>query len=281
MLVEFTKMHGLGNDFMVVESLSRPLNLTTEKIKGWADRHLGIGFDQLLMIEPPKQPNVDFTYRIFNADGGEVSQCGNGARCIAKYIRDKKLSPKSNLTVETKSGLLHLELLEREIEVNMGTPSFEPSNIPFLPAKARRTDHKTSQYALDIAGQVIEFIPLSIGNPHAVIRVDNLSEAPLETLGPLIESHPAFPDGINVGFAEIPNPNIINLRVFERGAGETQACGSGACAAMAACFKQGWVNENVLINLTGGPLNISWKGDNQPLYMKGTANHVYEGRIEA
>lgn len=274
MNINFTKMHGLGNDFMVIDAIHQKLSLTDSIVRQLADRRRGVGFDQLLVVEPATQPGIDFTYRIFNADGAEVGQCGNGARCFARFVTDKELINKDNITVMTKSGLLELHLEKDEmIRVNMGKPDFEPKNIPFE-AKMR-----SSSYNLDIQGKEYSVSVVSIGNPHAVLIVNDCAKAPVNEIGPVIQDLALFPEGVNVGFMQILNADEISLRVYERGAGETQACGSGACAAMVCGRNLGKLNQDVTVHLHGGDLKINWEHETAPVYMTGTATSVYEGQI--
>ena len=276
MLIEFTKMHGLGNDFMVIDLVTQRLDLTKELVQLLGDRHLGIGFDQLLVVEPPMRPDVDFSYRIFNTDGTEVEQCGNGARCFARFVQARKLSFKQRLRVETASGIISLTTDRYGwVEVDMGKPKFEPDEIPFTP---RATTKIQNAYHLDVAGTPVQLYVANMGNPHAVIKVDDVLDAEVETLGEAIESHRAFPDRVNVGFMQVMNQRHIRLRVFERGVGETQACGTGACAAVAIGIREGWLDEgeDVRAQLYGGSMIISW----QPGYsvmMTGPTAFVYEG----
>ncbi|MBY6187489.1 diaminopimelate epimerase [Marinobacter hydrocarbonoclasticus] len=274
-MIHFSKMHGLGNDFMVVDGITQNLYLSPEKIRQLADRHLGIGFDQLLVVEPPYDPDQDFHYRIFNADGGEVEQCGNGARCFARFVRLKGLTHKNRIQVSTQGGPLVLELDgEDRVTVNMGVPNFEPAALPFRANKVEKT------YLLPTEAQTVLAGAVSMGNPHCVIRVDDIQSAPVETVGPLLERHERFPKGVNVGFMQVLNPNHIKLRVFERGAGETQACGTGACAAAVVGQFQGILGDRVRVDLPGGTLQIRWAGEGKPVYMTGPAVHVYDGQIE-
>lgn len=276
MLIEFTKMHGLGNDFMVIDLVTQRLDLTKELVQLLGDRHLGIGFDQLLVVEPPMRPDVDFSYRIFNTDGTEVEQCGNGARCFARFVQARKLSFKQRLRVETASGIISLTTDSYGwVEVDMGKPTFEPSEIPFTP---KATTKIQNAYHLDVNGTPVQLYVANMGNPHAVIKVDDVLDADVETLGKAIESHPAFPDRVNVGFMQVMNQRHIRLRVYERGVGETQACGTGACAAVAVGVREGWLDEgeDVRAQLYGGSMIIKW----QPGYsvmMTGPTAFVYEG----
>jgi diaminopimelate epimerase len=274
MVVNFTKMHGLGNDFMVVDMISHHAHLRPEQIRRLADRHLGIGFDQLLLVEPPTKPSVDFRYRIFNADGSEVEQCGNGARCFAVFVKEKKLTNKDCIKVETMKGDIELNLTEDgRVLVNMGKPVFEPKEIPFL------AETENSVYSVMVDQEEIKLSAVSMGNPHAVIQVDNVKEADVNVIGPLIEAHQQFPEKVNVGFMEIVHKRFIKLRVFERGVGETMACGTGACAAVAAGIDRDLLESPVEVKLPGGNLKIEWQGADSPLFMEGPAVSVFEGKI--
>jgi diaminopimelate epimerase len=272
--MQFSKMHGLGNDFMVVDAVTQNVYFSPELIRRLADRHRGVGFDQLLVVEPPYDPELDFHYRIFNADGSEVAQCGNGARCFARFVRIKNLTNKRDIRVSTQTGRMVLSVTEDElVQVNMGEPNFDPQQVPFRAVKAEKT------YILRAADHTVLCGVVSMGNPHCVLQVDDVATANVEKLGPLLESHERFPERVNVGFMQIINKNQIKLRVYERGAGETQACGSGACAAVAVGISQGLLAEEVEVELPGGILNIRWQGEGQPLYMTGPATHVYDGFI--
>jgi diaminopimelate epimerase len=274
MLLKFTKMHGAGNDFVVVDMISQHCKLRPRDIRMLADRHFGIGCDQVLLVEPPGKPDVDFRYRIFNADGTEVEQCGNGARCFARFVREKKLTSKSVIRVETAAGVIELRVRNRQqVEVAMGTPRFEPAEVPII------AGGRAPSYPLQVAGQTLEIGALSMGNPHAVLRVDDVNTAELERLGPLLESHPDFPQRVNVGFMQVISENEIRLRVFERGVGETLACGTGACAAVVYGITRGWLQDPVTVNLPGGKLSVSWAGDSQPVIMTGPTAVVFEGTI--
>lgn len=276
MLIEFTKMHGLGNDFMVIDLVTQRLNLTKELVQLLADRHFGIGFDQLLVVEPPMRPDVDFSYRIFNADGSEVEQCGNGARCFARFVQARKLSYKQRIRVETASGIITLSTDRYGwVMVDMGKPKFAPEEIPFTPKAITKVQNS---YRLDVDGTPVQLYVANMGNPHAVIKVDDVLTADVEKLGKAIESHPAFPERVNVGFMQVMNQRHIRLRVYERGVGETQACGTGACAAVAVGIEEGWLDEgeDIRAQLYGGSLLVRW----QPGYsvmMTGPASFVYEG----
>jgi diaminopimelate epimerase len=275
MLLEFTKMHGLGNDFMVIDAINQSVSLAAGQVRALADRHLGIGFDQLLLVEAASNPDVDFRYRIFNADGSEVGQCGNGARCFMRFVQEQGMTDKQQLLVETASGPLQLsQEIDGQITVDMGVPRLDPADIPFdAPAFAAR-------YPLDVDGLHIEIAALSMGNPHAVLQVDDIETAPVQELGPAIERHPRFPQHVNAGFMQIVDPATIRVRVFERGAGETLACGSGACAAVVAGRLWEQLETRVKVVLKGGVLVVSWAGSGTPVLMTGPAATVYQGRID-
>jgi len=248
MMIQFSKMHGLGNDFMVVDGITQKVFFSPELIRRLSDRHFGIGFDQLLLVEPPYDPEQDFHYRIFNADGSEVQQCGNGARCFARFVRLKGLTNKDRIAVSTMSGRIVLQVeQDGQITVNMGVPEFEPGKVPFRAQKAEKT------YLLRVAEQTVMCGVVSMGNPHCVLNVESVKTAPVETLGPLLESFDRFPERVNVGFMEVVSAGEIRLRVFERGAGETMACGTGACAAAVIGMHQGKLRERVKVQLPGGP----------------------------
>lgn len=267
-------MHGLGNDFMVVDGVTQSVYFTEQTIRRLADRHRGIGFDQLLLVEPPYDPEMDFHYRIFNADGSEVAQCGNGARCFARFVQLKGLTNKKSIKVSTAKGKMTLVIQEDNlIRVNMGEPIWEPQQIPFTANKFEKNYLLLTELGTSIAGAV------SMGNPHCVLTVDDVATAPVEALGPLLERHERFPERANIGFMQILNRQQVNLRVFERGAGETQACGSGACAAVAVGIMQGNLDHKVEVTLPGGKLIIEWAGLGQPLFMTGDATHIYDGYI--
>ena len=281
MLLNFTKMHGLGNDFMVVDGVTQRVRLTTEQIGELSDRHTGIGFDQLVLVEPPRHPDMDFRYRIFNADGSEVENCGNGARCFARFVRDKQLTRKRTLNVETAGGPLTLIVTQnQQVRVDMGSPRFAPDTLPFV-ADEDALVH-TLRLPTATAGLTqVEVSVVSMGNPHAVLLVDNVEHAPVESLGPVLESHERFPRRVNVGFMQIKNRTRIDLRVFERGTGETRACGTGACAAVASGIRRGLLDTRTKVRLPGGTLTIEWSGNpNESLFMTGPVATVYEGRIE-
>jgi diaminopimelate epimerase len=275
MALRFTKMHGLGNDFVIIDLVRQRAELTPDQVRRLADRHFGVGCDQVLLVEPPTRAGVDFRYRIFNRDGGEVEQCGNGARCFARFVRDSGLTGKDEIAVETRAGLIRPRLEpDGRVTVNMGVPTFVPAEVPFTaPARADR-------YPLSVNGETVEVTVLAIGNPHAVLFVPDTETAPVHTLGPRIEHHPAFPKRVNVGFLQVLDGGHARLRVWERGAGETLACGSGACAAVAAGRLRGLLDDRVSVSLPGGALDIRWAGEGQPLLMTGPAVTVYEGSID-
>ena len=274
MRIRFTKMHGLGNDFMVIDNTHQQFEPRADLVRQLSNRHFGIGFDQLLLVEAAQNPDVDFRYRIFNADGGEVEQCGNGARCFARFVNEKGLTDKHTIRVETLRGTLELKLADNDqVTVNMGVPVFEPNKIPFLAEKQR------DKYDIHPAGHATVIGALSMGNPHAVTLVEDINQAPVNTLGPEIEAYPEFPQHVNAGFMQVISRSEIHVRVYERGAGETLACGSGACAAVVVGRLWDLLDEKVKVHLTGGTLNIVWEGDGQPVMMTGPAKTVYEGEI--
>jgi diaminopimelate epimerase len=274
-MIGFTKMHGLGNDFVVIDAINQQVKLSAEQIRKLSDRHLGIGFDQLLMVEKPVSANADFKYRIFNADGSEVAQCGNGARCFGRFVRDKNLISGNKITVDTNAGQLVL-LLEDDntVTVNMGVPKHAPQDIPL------KMPEELPIYTLEINETLVKFDAVSMGNPHAVMWVKDIATAPVQGLGQIMESHTIFPERANIGFMQVVNAQHILLRVYERGAGETQACGSGACAAVVVGIEQNLLSNKVNVDLPGGRLTIKWAGRGHPVYMKGPAASVFEGSIE-
>ena len=274
MEIEFTKMHGLGNDFVVIDAINQEIDLSEDQVQFIADRHFGVGCDQLLLVEAAESDDVDFFYRIFNADGGEVEQCGNGARCFAVFVREKGLTDQDRIRVETASGVIELHVQpDGQITVDMGVPELSPWKIPF------NADTRLNEYALDVNGQVLKIGAVSMGNPHAVTIVENIDTAAVGELGASIESHLLFPNRVNAGFMQILDESHIRLRVFERGAGETLACGTGACAAMVVGRLQGHLGEQVEVGLAGGSLQISWQGEGSPVMMTGPATTVFEGKI--
>ncbi len=274
MLLKFTKMHGLGNDFVVVDAVSRKVFFNKQQIEKLSDRNWGIGFDQLLVVEPPSNPDMDFRYRIYNSDGSEVEHCGNGARCFAKFVLDRELTNKHIINVETKRGAIQLRVMnDGLVTVDMGEPSFMPNDLPFT------ADVSDSLYSLMVEEEELFITPVSVGNPHAVIKVDELLDEQVARVGRLVECHERFPNNVNVGFMQVISSEEINLRVYERGVGETQACGTGACAAVVAGIKQGWLSPKVTAHLRGGDLHIEWQGEGSPILMTGPAAKVFEGQI--
>lgn len=275
-MIKFTKMHGLGNDFVVIDAINQAINLTSEQIKFIADRNFGVGCDQLLLVEKPVSDNADFKYRIFNADGSEVAQCGNGARCFARFVRDKKLSNRDQIRVDTDSGQLLLNFdQDGLITVNMGIPRHAPAQIPL------NTVEESLFYTVAVNNTEKAFGAVSMGNPHAVIQVNDINTAPVAELGEALESHAFFPERANIGFMQIINRQHIKLRVYERGAAETLACGSGACAAVVIGIEQNQLDPtNIKVELPGGELLINWAGRGQPVFMKGPAVSVFEGQIQ-
>ncbi len=275
MRVCFTKMHGLGNDFVVIDTIAQPIKLTAERVRFLADRRRGVGCDQVLLVGRPKSAGLDFGYRIFNADGGEVEQCGNGARCFARFVRDKQLTDKDEIAVETAAGVIRPRLeADGSVSVNMGKPLFDPPDIPFL-APERALD-----YSFRVRGEVLSIGAVSIGNPHAVVRVGEAESAPVTSLGSVITVHERFPRDVNVGFMEVVGRNHIRLRVFERGVGETLACGTGACAAVCVGRRWSLLDETVAVDLPGGRLEIRWDGQEGAVWMTGPAEAVFEGEID-
>ncbi|MGB5329319.1 MAG: diaminopimelate epimerase [Gammaproteobacteria bacterium] len=275
MKLKFAKMHGLGNDFAVIDAINQPFEPRPELVQRWADRFDGIGFDQMLIVENPDSEAAAFKYRIYNADGSEVEQCGNGARCFARFVREQGMTDLDIIPVETNTGLLTLEAIDAiRYRVNMGIPCFEPTEIP-LQAEARQ-----DLYQVEYEGREISFSALSIGNPHMVIQVEDINRCDIETLGPYFESHKLFPARANIGFMQILDRKAFKLRVFERGVGETRACGSGACAAMVAGVQLGLLDNSVRAILSGGELNLEWQGDTNPVMMTGETAMVYQGEIE-
>ena len=274
MQLKFTKMHGLGNDFVVIDAINQQVDLTNNQIREIADRKFGVGCDQLLLVEKPRSPGVDFRYRIFNADGSEVEQCGNGARCFARFVKEKGLTTKKQIPVETKNGNIILILKGDDVTVNMGAPNLTPESLPFTADKQQTT------YEIEVEGETIEISAISMGNPHAVTVVSDTSSAPVLWLGPKIEKHEVFPNRVNAGFMQIVDRQNINLRVFERGCGETLACGTGACAAVVAGITRGQLDSTVNVTLPGGKLVINWEGGDSPVMMTGPATVVFEGVLE-
>ena len=275
MKMEFTKMQGAGNDFVVFDATSRAFELTGAQLRKLADRHFGVGCDQVLVVEQSSSPDADFRYRIFNADGGEVEQCGNGARCFVKYVHARGLTKKKAIRVETLGGLIEPKLEDDgEVSVNMGAPILELAEVPFTASKPGLVQ------SIGVAGQPVEVAVLSMGNPHAVQVVADADSAPVTTQGPLIERHPQFPNRVNAGYMQVVDRHAIRLRVFERGAGETLACGTGACAAVVAGIARGLLDSPVAVETRGGRLTVAWAGGDNPVWMKGPATAVFEGTIE-
>ena len=274
-MINFTKMHGLGNDFVVIDAINQQISLTREQIRFIANRNFGVGCDQLLLVEKPVSSNADFKYRIFNADGSEVAQCGNGARCFAHFVRDKKLSDKNEITVDTDAGQLLLRFDENDlITVNMGIPHHDPVNIPL------KAQEESRFYSVMVNNSEKAFGAVSMGNPHAVLQVNDIKSAPVAELGAELESHTFFPERANIGFMQIIDRHHIKLRVYERGAAETLACGSGACAAVVIGIEQNLLDHDVSVELPGGKLKIHWSGRGHPVLMNGPAVSVFEGHIQ-
>jgi diaminopimelate epimerase len=269
----FTKMHGLGNDFVVVDATREPFTLSPVQVRALADRRFGVGCDQVLVVENPTRDDVDFRYRIFNADGGEVEQCGNGARCFVKFVRHRGLTAKREIRVETAGGIIAPKLEDDgEVSVDMGVPRFAAAEVPFTGGSGGVTD------LLDLDGRALSISALSMGNPHAVQVVDDVDRAPVATEGPRIEHHPRFPRRVNAGYMQVIDRATIRLRVWERGAGETLACGTGACAAVVAGIRRGLLDESVRVQVRGGALTVAWRGAGKPVTMTGAAATVFDGR---
>jgi diaminopimelate epimerase len=274
-MLRFTKMHGLGNDFVMIDAVTQTVTLTPEQVRRLADRRFGVGCDQVLLVERALHAGTDFRYRIFNADGGEVEQCGNGARCFARFVRDQGLTTKSELAVETLAGTIYPKIeADGAVTVNMGVPRFEPREVPFE-ASARQP-----VYDLDVDGAAVPVTVLSMGNPHAVQVVADVERAPVTTQGPKIEHHLRFPKRVNAGYLQVQDRSHVQVRVWERGAGETLACGTGACAAVVAGRLRGLLDENVAVRVRGGTLQITWRGEGEPVWMTGPAVRVFEGEID-
>jgi diaminopimelate epimerase len=274
MLLNFTKMHGLGNDFVVIDAINQQVRLSSAQSRQIADRHFGVGCDQILLIEKPRTADTEFFYRIFNADGSEVEQCGNGARCFARFVHAQGLTDSRIIDVGTAKGPIRLYLEENDqVRVNMGSPILEPAGIPFTANEQQAT------YTIGINDQQLEISALSMGNPHLVTLVDDIDGAPVERLGPLLEQHPHFPQRVNAGFMVVNNRAEIQLRVYERGAGETLACGTGACAAVVSGQLRNLLDDTVLVHLQGGDLVISWAGPGEPVWMTGPATTVFHGNM--
>ncbi|HWT39596.1 MAG TPA: diaminopimelate epimerase [Paraburkholderia sp.] len=283
MKLKFTKMHGAGNDFVVLDGYTQPLNLTETQVRALANRHFGVGADQLLVVEKPTVDGVDFRYRIFNCDGGEVEHCGNGARCFVKFVRDTRLTDRRSVRVQVQKGVITLTMQDNgEVVVDMGAPVFEPAQVPFdAGGLDTRREASDTLYPLDVNGATRWVSVVSMGNPHAVQVVDDVEAFPVLVDGPVIESHPRFPQRVNAGFMQIVGRSEVKLRVYERGAGETLACGTGACAAVAAGIRRGLLDAPVTVHTHGGTLTITWDGESaSPLMMAGPAATVFEGEIE-
>ena len=275
MKLKFTKMHGLGNDFVVLDGVNQQIDLSTAQYRALGDRNFGVGCDQILLVEKATQPGVDFRYRIFNNDGSEVEQCGNGARCFARFVHAKGLTDKREIRVETAKGIIGPRLEDDgEVTVDMGAPFLLPAEVPFV------ADAQAVIYPLDVDGKTYDITAVSMGNPHAVQVVDNVDSFPVGAVGAAIEVHPRFPQKVNAGFMQIVDRGHIRLRVFERGAGETLACGTGACAAVVAGILRGLLDDTVRVSTRGGELTIRWQGPGQPVLMTGPAVIVFEGEIE-
>lgn len=276
MKIKFSKMHGLGNDFVVIDGMRQYVAFTPEQIRALGDRHTGIGFDQLLLVEPPEAPGVDFRYRIFNADGSEVEQCGNGARCFVRFVHDQKLTEKKAIVVETKRGIIHPRLeADGLVSVDMGLPRFAPMEIPF------ESDSDAAEQPLQLPdGSLLMIGAVSMGNPHVVTVVSDVETAPVAVQGPQLENHVRFPQRVNAGFMQIESRHTIRLRVYERGAGETLACGTGACAAVVSGVRRGLLDSPVRVQTRGGDLSIVWQGMGQPVIMTGPAVTVFTGEID-
>lgn len=275
MILKFSKMQALGNDFIVIDAVRQKVRLERDQIRRLADRHFGVGCDQLLLVEPANQVGIDFNYRIFNADGGEVDQCGNGARCFALFVRHQGLTDKRQIIVSTGAGVIEAKVeQDGRVSLDMGAPQFEPTRIPFV------ADGRQDRYDLDVEGNIVEVTVLSMGNPHAVQIVDAIDQAPVTTQGPLIEQHSRFPQRVNAGYMEIVSDVEIRLRVYERGVGETLACGSGACAAVVTGRIRGVLGERVQVQLRGGWLDIRWAGEGHGVEMTGPAHHVFDGQVD-
>jgi len=278
--LEFTKMQGAGNDFVVLDGVSRPVEMTSQRARQIADRHLGVGCDQILLVEKSRGADADFRYRIWNADGGEVEQCGNGARCFVRFVHDKGLTAKTEIRVETLSGVIAPRLEpDGQVSVDMGVPRFDPGKVPFDPSGMRPVQGD-KRWPLEVAGRVVPVAVLSMGNPHAVQTVADVEAAPVACEGPLIERHPRFPKRVNAGYMQVVDRASVRLRVWERGAGETLACGTGACAAVVTGIREGLLGDTVNVATRGGRLTIRWRGVDNPVLMTGPAVTVFEGEIE-
>ena len=276
MKLRFAKMQGQGNDFVVLDGVRRPVDLDADAVRRIADRHFGVGCDQLLVVEKPREAGNDFRYRIYNADGGEVEQCGNGARCFARFVLDEGLTNKREIRVETASGVIRPRVEDSgQVTVDMGAPRFDPREVPFI-----ASEEVKAAYEIRVAGIPVQVAVLSMGNPHAVQVVEDVERAPVATQGPLLERHPAFPKRVNAGYMQPMSRSHVKLRVWERGAGETLACGTGACAAVVAGIRLGLLGNDVVVTTRGGDLRIRWNGDGTPVMMTGDAVRVFDGEIE-
>ena len=274
MKLAFTKMHGAGNDFVVIDGVTQDVNLSTAQLRRLADRHRGIGCDQILMVTPPDNPDADFRCHIFNADGSRAGQCGNGARCIGRFLKEKRLTRQRDILLLTDDNSLSLSLTEDgRVFAGLGAPRFAPTEVPF------QADEIQDQYTLDVLGQSLSIGALSMGNPHAILMVDDCDAAPVSTLGPLLEAHVRFPERVNVGFMQIQSRDEVKLRVFERGVGETDACGSGACAAAVHGIKLGLLDDKVAVNLPGGKLSVSWQSGDDRVWLGGPTATVFHGTV--
>ena len=274
MWLKFTKMQGAGNDFVVIDAVTQSVKFSAKLARKIADRHFGIGCDQILLAEPPSQPDVDFDYRIFNADGGEVEQCGNGARCFAKFVRDRKLCARNPIRVSTAAGKIEITVnKDNTYTVDMGVPSFSPKKVPLDVEKKKVT------YSVELKSGPVDFAAVSMGNPHAIVAVDDIQTAPVEELGKKLQKHAIFPNQANIGFMQIVDEQEINLRVYERGAGETLACGTGACAAVVSGIECEKLKAPVKVNLPGGTLTIDWQGKKRSVILTGPAKTVFHGQI--
>jgi len=282
MRLRFTKMQGAGNDFLVLDGIRQRLDLTAQRVRALADRHFGVGADQILVVEPAGEPGADFRYRIFNADGGEVEQCGNGARCFVMYVREAGLTNRSSIRVQTAGGLIEPRLLDDgTVSVDMGAPDLDPAASGFSTAGLNaRTEGHAAQWPLGVNGREVWLTAVSMGNPHAVQQVEDVEAAPVLIDGPAIERHPRFANRVNAGYMQVLDPHTIRLRVWERGAGETLACGSGACAAAVAGIERGRLASPVAVHARGGRLNVQWSGAGAPVFLAGPAVKVFEGEIE-
>jgi diaminopimelate epimerase len=274
MKLHFTKMHGAGNDFVVIDAVRAAVKINEDQIRKIADRQTGVGCDQVLLIEPPKRPDADFEYRIFNADGSPAGQCGNGARCVGRFIHEQRLSAKSTITLQVGSDLRRLEFDETgSVKAELGAPIFAPAQIPFA------TDEDATEHALALANVTVMAGVVSVGNPHAVLLVDDIAATPVEKIGPMIQSLDVFPEGVNVGFMQVESNTQVKLRVFERGAGETLACGSGACAAVIHGIRLGQLANKVTVSVPGGKLEVSWDNGVSSVWLSGPAETVFEGKL--